>query len=352
MRVVYIILGAVLAGITYLFFGKSDIDPVKWKPPAPPNNKPNRKLRPTTRIPTGFGPEDVAVNSKGTLYTGLDDGRILTWCDGETPQPFINTGGRPLGIEITHDDHLIVCDPFKGLLKVAPDGHLTVLANEAKGIQYANNCDIAEDGTIYFSESSTKFRHDNWYGDLFEHRPHGRLHAYHPTTGDVELLMDGLYFANGVALAEDESFVVVAETWMYRIRRLWLKGDKAGQVDIFMENLPGMPDNISRGKDGIIWVALAQGPAIRKTIDDLAPHPTLRNAIYKLPDGLRPAPKPYARVLGVNQAGEVVHDLQDAIGDVYTTITGVREHDGVLYFGSIEEHAVGRVVLADALTER
>lgn len=38
------------------------------------------------------------------------------------------------------------------------------------------------------------------------------------------MLLKDLYFANGVALSKDESFVLVAETFQYRISRYWLKG--------------------------------------------------------------------------------------------------------------------------------
>ena len=38
---------------------------------------------------------------------------------------------------------------------------------------------------------------------------------------------------------------------MYRIQKYWLKGDKAGTSEIFVENLPGFPDNVSSNEEGI-----------------------------------------------------------------------------------------------------
>ena len=75
--------------------------------------------------------------------------------------------------------------------------------------------------------------------------------------GTLTVVLDGLRFANGVALAADESFVAVAECRGRTVVRLWLTGPRAGQRDHLVTDLPGYPDNISRGSDGLIWVAVA-----------------------------------------------------------------------------------------------
>ena len=38
--------------------------------------------------------------------------------------------------------------------------------------------------------------------------------------------------------------------------KVWLKGEKAGHAETFVENLPGRPDNIRLGSDGYFWIAL------------------------------------------------------------------------------------------------
>ncbi len=91
--------------------------------------------------------------------------------------------------------------------------------------------------------------------DIIEHVPTGRL--YRLSSSDApKLLLGGLMFANGVALAPDRSFVLVAETGRSRIQRYWLTGAEAGSADIFCE-LPGHPDNMSVGPDGLFWVVIA-----------------------------------------------------------------------------------------------
>ncbi|MEJ2120866.1 MAG: SMP-30/gluconolactonase/LRE family protein [Alphaproteobacteria bacterium] len=260
------LLGALIFfGIFYLLFWPVSIDPVAWTPPqAPTLTGPyalNNKLAAATRFGAGIGigPEDIAIDAKGWIHTGFIDGRIVAIApDGKTHKVIANTGGRPLGMRFDADGNLIVTDASKGLLSIAPGGTITVLATQAekKGFGFTNHLAIATDGTIYFSDSSTRWGPGKAVADIFEHVPTGRLMAYDPKAKTVRVLMRKLQYANGVALAADESFVLVNESGEYRIRRHWLKGPKAGQSDIFIDNLPGFPDNISANGKGTFWLAM------------------------------------------------------------------------------------------------
>ena len=65
----------------------------------------------------------------------------------------------------------------------------------------------------------------------------------------------------------------------------------------------------------------------------------LRRLAWRLPAVLQPKPGRTARVLAFDDDGNVVHDLSaDASG--YHMVTGVREHDGRVWLGSLEEPAV------------
>ena len=46
----------------------------------------------------------------------------------------------------------------------------------------------------------------------------------------------------------------MAETGGRTVVRHWLAGDRAGGTDLLAEDLPGYPDNIARGSDGLVWV--------------------------------------------------------------------------------------------------
>ena len=136
---------------------------------------------------------------------------------------------------------MIVCDAYKGLLSINPVGEVEVLTDSAEGVPFlfADDLDIASDGKIYFTDASSRWNQANYMLDLMEGRPWGRLLVYDPETKQTSVLMRDMYFANGVALSQNEDFVLINETWRYRIVRYWLKGEKAGTHDLFIENLPG-----------------------------------------------------------------------------------------------------------------
>jgi sugar lactone lactonase YvrE len=289
----------------------------------------------------GHGPEDVVVDAEGRIYTGLADGRILRLGpDGVGIETIADTGGRPLGLEFYGDDELLVCDATAGLLTLnLASGKLTTLATEAAGLPlvFCNNAAVAKDGTVYFTDSSRRFPITNWRDDLIEQTAGGRLLRRSPD-GTIELIADGLQFANGVALPPDESFVAVAETGEFRVNRFWLTGPFAGTRDVFADGLAGFPDNISTGSDGLIWVTSAS-PRV-PALDTVRKMPGLVRALVRaLPTSLQPSPGREVGVLGLDAAGKVVHELRGEISG-WHVLTGVRERDGKLYFGSLEEPAI------------
>jgi sugar lactone lactonase YvrE len=160
------------------------------------------------------------------------------------------------------------------------------------------------------------------------------------------VVLEGLAFANGVALAADESYVAVAESGARTVVRHWLTGPRAGERDLLAEDLPGYPDNISRGSDGLVWVTIAS-PTDR-IVERLHRSPmVLRRRASRIPDALQPQPKRTARVQAYDDAGRLVHDLHGD-GSAYHMVTGVREHDGQVWLGSLVESAVASMTVTGA----
>lgn len=333
----------------YLLFWPVPIDPVAWTPPEPPTlsnvYQPNNRLAAVERlgVGAGVGPEDVAVDDWGRIYAGMEDGRILRFqAEGKEPEVFVNTRGRPLGLHFDADGNLVVADAYRGLLSISPDGWITPLSTEQNDVAFrlTDDVDVAADGTIYFSDASSKFSIAEDILDVLEHGPNGRLLAYDPTSKTTRLLLDKLNFANGVAVSPDQSFVLVCEMTKYRVRRYWLSGAKEGESEIFVDNLPGFPDGISSNGKDIFWLALV---APREPLlDALLPRPFLRKILVRAPQ-LQPTPKRYGFVLGLNMNGRVIHNLQEPSGNSYALITSVQEHEGMLYLGSLKEDALGRL---------
>lgn len=201
--------------------------------------------------------------------------------------------------------------------------------------------DIGEDGTIYFTGASHKFGIEDYRSDILEHRGNGRLLEYHPATGETSVVKDGLYFANGVAVSTDQTYVLVNETSSYTVQKVWISGDNAGESEVVMENMPGIPDGISSNGRGTFWIAF---PSTRKEIiDNLAPKPFLRKMIMRLPESMQPAPEHYGFVLGIDGEGNVLHNLQDPSSESFSPITSVEEYGGFLYLGSLTYSGFARV---------
>lgn len=347
-RLKRILLAIFVLLLLYLLAWPVSVEPVAWEPPAPPPLEgvyaANHALSALERVGegVGHGPEDVAVDGEGRLYAGMEDGRVVRMAaDGTGAETLAHTGGRPLGLDFAPDGTLIVADAIKGLLSVSAAGAVELLSSAAAGLPYGftDDVDVGPDGTIYFSDASSKFGIHEYFSDIIEHGGHGRLLAQAPD-GEVRVLMDGLQFANGVAVSPDGAFVLIAETGAYRIRRYWLSGPRAGNHDVFIDNLPGFPDGISCNGVDTFWVAFfaPRNPAA----ESLAPYPSLRKIIMRLPAALRPKPVRRGLVLGLDVDGRVVHNLQDPDGG-FAPITSVEEVGGVLYMGSLKESAIGRL---------
>lgn len=294
------------------------------------------------------GCEDVAVvthgRDEGAVFTGTVDGSLWRVDPDGQVRRVGHTGGRPLGIEIDPDGRLLVCDARRGLLRVDPaSGAVETVAAEVDGraMAFCNNAAIASDGTVWFSDSSTRFGIDRWRDEMVQNTRTGRLLRLAPD-GSLTTAVGGLAFANGVALSGDESFVAVAETAARTVARYWLTGDRAGAHDLLVADLPGYPDNISRGSDGLIWVTLAspRDPVVEWL--QRSPGWLRRNAT-RVPERLQPGVKDTIHVQAYDDAGRLVHDCdlpRPAAGPSYSMVTGVREHDGTVWLGSLEQPAV------------
>ena len=333
------------ATVAYLLFWPVPIEPESWTPPRSPHPSVNAALANFELLQSSLlAPEAITFDVEGRIVTGLLDGRIVRFTpDGHDLTVLAQTGGRPLGLKYDDAGRLFVADAYRGLLSLDAQGNVKTLAAGLGGQSFllVDDLDVGKDGAVYFSDATARWPLDQYKMDVIEHRPSGRLLVYRPDRG-VELLLGDLYFANGVALSPDASYVLVAETMSYRVRRVYIRGERVGQHDIFVDNLPGFPDNITWSPARrAFWIALA-APRER-AIDGLGPWPFARKVLARLPDALQPAPKRHAWAVAVDEEGRTVADVQDVSPSSYSPLTSVIERDGFLYLGSFVRHGVGRV---------
>ncbi len=345
-RIIQLLGIGLLLILGYLFFWPIDVSPQAWQSPETPGYTgsfaENTLLQAVElRHMDCHECEDVAVDSIGRVYGASVTGQILRFdAGGDSPVEIANTEGRPLGLDFDQDGNLYIADALAGLLRLNTDGSLEVLSTEVddRPFRFVDDVEVGPDGLVYFSDASDRWMIGDYKVDILEHQPYGRLLVYDPTTGQTTTLLDDLYFANGIAVAADTSFVLVNETSNYQTLRYYLKGPKEGQVDTFIQNLPAFPDGISRGSNGIYWLAMISPR--NPMIDKLSNSPFMRRAIARLPDGAQPAPATHAGVLGIDAEGNVQYNFQDPQGK-FSQISSVQEWNGDLYFGSLAREGVG-----------
>jgi sugar lactone lactonase YvrE len=341
----------------FLLLMPTKAKPLAWQPqPAPSLSDglyaDNQRLKGMERVGAADidGPEALLLEGD-TLVTGLHDGRVIrTSLDGNTRVVLTDTGGRPLGLARHPNGLLVIADAVKGLLSLDAQGRLVPLATQAEGVPFGFTDDVTIDKPghfAYFSDASSRFGYGHDGEAIIEHGGDGRLLRYDFQTGKTSVLLDKLEFANGVTLGPEDAYVLVNETGAYRISRYWLSGPKAGTHDLFIDNLPGMPDNLSFNGHERFWVALyAPRNAL---LDATAPHPFVRKMIIR---AMMVLPKPVEKrafALGLDLEGKVVANLQDGSSGNYSPITTVREYGDWLYFGSLKARNMARLPLGKAL---
>ncbi|MEO0467515.1 MAG: SMP-30/gluconolactonase/LRE family protein [Pseudomonadota bacterium] len=351
-RFAFLVVLASLIG--YILFWPVPIKPVAWE--APPNPgftgvfAPNERLTALELIdlPDGeYGPEDVASGPDGRIYMALHSGKIAALdLETRTFDTFADTGGRPLGIEFDRAGTLWVADAYKGLIKVTPAGEPIVVASvtsDGSAILYADDLDIAADGKVYFSDASTRFSAaeigdtlEASVLDLMEHSSNGRILVYDPSDGTTTRLVDGLTFANGVALSADETSLMIAETGGYFVHRYDLQ---SGNLEPVVGPLPGFPDNVNDNSDGTFWAGLASPR--NATLDDASGNPFLRKVVMRLPSIFQPAPERYGVVFRFDVQGNVLETLQDPAGTFASTTGAITLPDGRIVVSSLTEPRIG-----------
>ncbi|QAX29054.1 SMP-30/gluconolactonase/LRE family protein [Leisingera sp. NJS204] len=352
MRIVLALLATALG---YLLFWPVPVDPVAYDPPAAPGftgaYAENRALDAAELItlPDGeAGPEDLAELADGAVYTTSLSGNLYR-IDGAEPVLADRLGGRPLGLKAGPDGALYIADSFRGILRWSGPGTLKVLADSINGtpIIYANQLDVAQDGTVYFSNSSDRFDPETMGGTkptsiltIWEQSDSGYVARLAPD-GSVEKLATGFVYTNGIALSPDEDFLLINETGRARIHRFWLTGDRAGQQEVFLDNLPGYPDNLEGQGDGTYWLAFASP---RLPSEKLMPYPFLRKLIWRLGPIVRPAPVHRGMLMQFDGQGKTLRTLQDPDGRLGVT-TGGKLAGGQLYVMTLDSPWFARLPL-------
>ena len=351
--------GLGLLTATYLALWPVDIEPAAWTAPASAERTgpyaPNDALAACeifARTP-GPGPDTIAFDAIGYLYTGLEDGRVVRISpDGARIDALARIDGRATGIAFDTRGNLLIADEGAGVVhRLDGDGKVEPLVRDIDGepMMLVNDLAVGNDGAVYITESSTKFTLEQLRLEILEHRANGRILLYDPATRSARVLVSGLYFPNGIALSPDQNQIVFAETTAYRVSRYWLRGPKAGSVETLLDGLPGFPGDVTVSDDGRYWLSLLAPRSA--AVDLLAALPSMRTVLARLPAPLLPGPRPLPYLIAFDANGRVTATLQAASRTDLPSFSSVVENAGFLYMGSpgvgaaIDGAAVYRVAI-------
>ncbi|CAF1271184.1 unnamed protein product [Adineta steineri] len=327
----------------------------------------NDFLAHSERIYVGEGPESIEPLN-GLLYTGLKNGSIIEF-DPVTKTSRIlysslsiddhllscgkdnleHVCGRPLGIRRFSDNELIIVQAYHGLFKLnVKTKKLTQLISAddkrfgSRPLRFVNDVDVLDGRYLFFTDSDWLYPRKNFMSSLLRADARGRLIRFDIETGKVRILDDQLTFPNGVQLSADKQSVLVCETTLARVIRHWIGGNttQVGKSEIFIDNLPGFPDNIRLTSSQNYWVAFASIRHVDRpsVLDHLRNWPRIRAILSLIPGPLKQIQKrlpQYGLVLELDKnAGHIVRSLHDAEGLVVSSASQVTEYNDHLYFGS------------------
>ena len=334
------------------------------------------------------GPETVILDNSGTMYAfargaklvKLDDFQASPDGDPHTLTAKVTVAadlghGGPLSGKFTKDGKtLYVTDPIQGLFRIRnfqnyPKSKIELVANKVEDsgvmtqILYADDVDIGKSGKVYFSDATEippdrlhdKEDWDMVYAskvDCIRGKRTGRLLQYDPDTEEVKVLARDLWFANGIAVDKDESYVVISQTFAMTLTKYHLKGPKQGTLEtvIASNQLTGFVDGADCSWDNSGKSANKCYVAIPTEIMDvmkllqIIPHPidlVIRALLMMLPKWLAPEPTDYGCVVEVDMQTGEIRTIQDPDATDMKFLTGVTVHDNKLFLGSVIADQVG-----------
>ncbi|XP_023232279.1 adipocyte plasma membrane-associated protein-like [Centruroides sculpturatus] len=387
--------------IVYLIFSNSslnlDFKPVSYKISLPKAFEGpltvNNNLSDAEHIFEGqiTKPESLALLN-GVIYTGISDGRIVkiennkistvaqigNKCEGIWEQ---HKCGRVLGLKFDSKNRLHVVDAYYGVYVIdIQTGKVTSLLKssaiiDGKQLVFINDVAIDDDGIIYITESSNRWPLSRVLYVVLEHESTGRVIKFDPKTNNATVLIDDLHFPNGIILSHDKKSLLIAETNNHRILKYNLDAKASEKLEVFVEGLPGEPDNLSYGTKNSYWVGLTSGrnaskpnlmdltsqyPIIKKifveflyfvgflfrSISQFLYSERFKTLAFEIETGqiFVPIIPNYGMIIEVNNDGEIIKSLHSPDGKM-TYISEILEFQNHLYLGSWRNNFLGKLKL-------
>ena len=330
-----------------------------------------------------IGPETIIFDNDDIMYTLTEQAKLVSITDfmpkdddshsvtAKVTQVADLGIGRPLGGKFDNGSCLYYADVLKGLCRICldkkPKPVVEIIASRFKledgstysDVTFADDVEIGpRTGHVYFSDATDiKENRDLASGlwDIFypfklaliRGKKSGRILRYKPENGEVDVIAsDVALFANGVAVNAEESFVVFTSTFEGKVMKYHLTGEKEGQLETILTDFPAFLDGIDCSFDNpLCFVAMPfYGNANLEALFTIPPPLSrlIRSILMVIPRTWTPHGKHYGGVAVVHPVeGNIQRIYQDPTGSDISVITGVTEHNGKLYLGSLHNDFIG-----------
>lgn len=229
-------------------FGRDDHDALSI-PTMDGVFKPNNRLDTAERVLAAADIDNLAIAGDQLYFSSerqllkLDDGASRIAAEFDSPISMV--AGRPDG----------------GLAVATADGGLWLAgdAQPQRRLPFATNSPTAitsgyfeGDDTLVLTIGSCLHAMPEWKHDLMSHGRSGRLIRYRMSTGDIDIVRDGLAFPYGAAPGHDGS-IVVTESWRHRL--VALSAGKPSKPHVVLGELPAYPARLTPALEGGFWLA-------------------------------------------------------------------------------------------------
>lgn len=325
------------------------IQPEAWSPPTKPEFKDeltlNEKLSDADKIYLNgyYGAEEFVMDKNGVIFCGVrkdknefSSGAILKINPNDSVEEWLITEKWVTGMQFDKEGNLIAMMNGVGLVRFSEDKIMDTLVSQTPDgmpILMGTGMKIATDGKIYFANMSstnkTTFKYMNKI--ILEMKPTGGIYCYDPNTKITTTISNGNYFGNGLEISEDESYILVSETSKYRIMKYWIKGEKTGQSEVFIDNLAGFPNNITRRKNGNYWIGFTTKR--NDQLDKIHSKIGMKKFVYGLPSFIQPKAEQFGMVIEISDSGKIIQALFDSKGKTVSEAGAIKEWNGYLYLG-------------------
>jgi sugar lactone lactonase YvrE len=212
-------------------------------------------IQDSRRIVDGLDhPECIAVDGE-VAYAGGEAGQIYRFSiDSPEVEVIAEVGGFVAGVTVVDSETLIICDAGTGrLARVGPGPNVTTLT-AGVALTFPKFSAFDSLGNLYFTDS----------GDYYQ--PDGRLLVLRPS-GEIEVLVDGLAYPNGLAVDESGTWLYLAQSQGHDLLRYDLAAAE-WEHEVYVE-LPGIvPDGLALGQSGAIYVGCYVPDAILRVSPD------------------------------------------------------------------------------------